>query len=158
MLLARGVDVGEAHRAAQENSEYREHHEAREETPHEIERAEEIAHPFRRQRHDQVEAEQAVPERVREYEERGFARDPGCVFGSPHLLTARYLTHIGTGVVTDETPRKPREEDQDRAIPHEEPLAREPPADLRPRLVNPCEDVLPTDDQPYEQQQCHRRE
>src|SRR2546426_8730314 len=50
-------------------------HEGRKEAPHEVERAEQVAHPLVRERHHQVEREQAVTEGKRDDEDGGLAAD-----------------------------------------------------------------------------------
>src|SRR5439155_629441 len=72
--------VAQAHRPAEQDRAHCERHQGREEAPHKVERAEQVAHPFVRERHHQVEREQAVPEGERDDEDGGLAADAVTVF------------------------------------------------------------------------------
>ena len=157
MLLARRVDTGQSHCTPQRDRQHGQHHEGGEKAPHEVETAEQVADPFGRQRHDQVVAEQAVAEGVGENQDRRVARDARCILGASDRFTTGHFADIGRDVVPHKTPGEPGQDGEDRAVAHEKPLRREPPADLGPRLVNPRKNVVAADDQPDEQKDRDRR-
>src|SRR2546426_4538436 len=84
-------------------------HEGRKEAPHEVERAEQVAHPLVRERHHQVEREQAVTEGERDDEDGGLAADAVAVLQALGRAPCGELADVGLEVVAHEAPGQPRE-------------------------------------------------
>ena len=158
MQLPERDQVAQAHRPAERDREHRERHEGREEASHEVERAEQVAHPFVRERHHQVEREQAVTEGERDDEDCGVAADAVAVLQAVGRAPLGELADVGLQVVVHEAPGEPREQCQDQAVTDEEELRGEPGTDVGAGLVQPGEHVLPPEEQSEEQHQRHDQE
>ena len=158
MLLARCVDAPKAHGTAQGDGQHGQHHQRGQEAAHKVESAEQATHPLLRQRHHQVEREQAVSKGVRQNQDGGVATDHAGVRETLNFFAALELSRIGRGIVTYEPPRQPGQGDEDQAVPEEKPFRGEPPPDIGSRLVDPRKDVVSADDVTDEQQDRDGRE
>src|SRR6266571_4236847 len=102
MLLARCVDAPKAHGTAQGDGQHGQHHQRGQEAAHKVESAEQATHPLLRQRHHQVEREQAVSKGVRQNQDGGVATDHAGVretlnfFVALSWLSWRFVRHDTT--------------------------------------------------------------